>query len=247
MQPIRDNKAYVPAVMTRWIACRIVSHADLGAKERGYKIFQSLSHQSSLRSSAGWFFELYTHNWLRKGGRFVADLLSRKDSEEELSFYIDPAHNKEARFFTTSADLANQLKKQGGRGVDNMQIRVYFQPRCRNQEFFDGLMVKTQDMLILFQITMASTHEIKVGGVRDILQELPKTIKTVCDVFTIPADRADNYKKPQKAPVSEDLTINNHEYTIKQYRLVFPDDDVLSIAVPRQPRAVSKGKRKRRE
>ncbi|PUU79958.1 hypothetical protein B9Z19DRAFT_1080496 [Tuber borchii] len=38
--------------------------------------------------------------------------------------------------------------------------------------------------------TMAMSHEIKVG-VRAILQALPKTIKKVFIVFTIPEDRVD--------------------------------------------------------
>jgi len=49
MQLILDNKGHVPAVMTGWITCPIVSNADLCAKEGGYKIFQPLSHKSPLR------------------------------------------------------------------------------------------------------------------------------------------------------------------------------------------------------
>jgi len=108
-------------------------------------------------------------------------------------------------------------------------------------------MVKTQDTLILFQITMASTDEINICGVWDILCELPKTIKTICIVLTIPGDRADNNKNPQKAPASENLTIDKYKYTIKQYWLVFPNDDLLSIAILQQPWVITEGECKWKE
>ena len=223
-------------IITRWIACRLANHADTGAKEHGYQIFQALSQQSSLRSSAGWFFEAYTHDWLRKGGTFEADRLSHKDSLQVLTFDLNPENSREARYFTTPGHLANQLKNRCGQGVDPWMIGIYFQPRCRTQESFDSLMVtsiESRDTLVLFQITMATTHAVKTGGVREILQALPKTIQQVFIIFVVPEDRVDNYHLPQKAPAADELTNGRYEYKIKQFRLVFPDDDLLSIAVPK--------------
>ncbi|CUS09017.1 unnamed protein product [Tuber aestivum] len=79
---------------------------------------------------------------------------------------------------------------------------------------------------------MALSHEIKVDGVRAVLLALPKTIKNVFVVFTVPEDRVDNYKLPQKAPADEDLTFGTYKYTVQQFRLVFSNRDLLSIAVP---------------
>jgi len=233
MEPCLKNTAYTTEIITRWIACRILSSADCGAKERGYKIFQSLCQHPTIRTSAGWFFEAYAHQWLRQGGRFEADMLSLKDSYETLSFGINFASPGEPQYYKTSTDLAGQLKNSGGKGVEHRLIGTYFQPRCPTQESFDSLVVIDKDTLILFQITMAMTHEIKVDGVRAMVQALPQTLKKVFIVFVIPEDRVENYQRPQKAPTNNDLRIRRREYTIKQFRLVFPNDELLSIAVPK--------------
>ena len=235
MNPSEDNIGYEPEIITRWIACRVAKCAEIGAKEQGYNLFLSLSQQSPLRTSAGWLFESYTHDWLRKGGPFEADRLPYQASDNPFLFNIKPG--TEVRYYANLAHLAEQLKnRRGGKGVEPGMRGTYFQPWCRTQESFDSVMVTTvqrKETLVLFQITMAITHDIKVGGVREILQALPKTIKQVFIIFVIPADRVDNYKVPQKAPADCDLTNGQYKYTIRQHRVVFPDDALRSIAVPK--------------
>jgi len=82
---------------------------------------------------------------------------------------------------------------------------------------------------------MASTYRIKVAVVRDILQALPKTIKQVFIIFVVPEDLVDNYQVPLKVTAEAELTNGRFEYKIKQFCLVFPHDDLFSIAV-RKPR-----------
>jgi len=233
IEPCLDNASYTPEIMTRWIACRILNYAGIGAKERGYKIFQSLCQQTMLRSSAGWFFEVYAHDWLRKGGKFDADRLSSKDSSETLLFDIECMRSREPLFYDTLSNVGTMLQNAVGKGVDPRHIGRYFQPRWPTQESFDSFLVMSTDTLILFQITMAMTHDIKVDGVRAILKALPKTIKNVFIVFTIPQICADKYKSPQRVPTNKELSGGKPKYTIKQFRLVFPNDAVLSIAVPK--------------
>ena len=247
MHPILDNTSYIPTIISPWIACRIVNHWDISVKESGYKIFHSLSHQSTLTHSAGWFFEVYANNWLRKGGTFEATHLSYKDSKEVLSLHINPTSISEARYFTTAINLAKQLKNRVRREMDSKQFQIYFQPRYRTDESFHGLIVKSIDMLILFKITMAPDQGVTAEEFHDILPDLPKSINMVCVVFIIPEDRVANYKRPRYGPADCNVTINHHKYTIKQFRLVLSDADLLSIAVPEQHSSFSKGKRKREE
>ncbi|RPA96291.1 hypothetical protein L873DRAFT_1235371 [Choiromyces venosus 120613-1] len=61
--------------MTRWISYRIASVVGDGAKYSGYQLLRSLSKQSRLRPSAGWFLEAYVHQWFRQGGKFEANRL----------------------------------------------------------------------------------------------------------------------------------------------------------------------------
>jgi hypothetical protein len=76
-----------------------------------------------------------------------------------------------------------------------------------------------------------------------LLQALPATIKTVCIVFVVPADRAESYSNAQKVPNA--VTIGRG-VTIKQYRLVFPDHDIEAVAVqgPQSPHDEGEGKGK---
>ena len=232
MEPCLGNGSYRPEIMTRWIAYRILNYAETGAKERGYKVFQSLCQQPILRSSAGCFFERYAHEWLGKGGIFQADRISQRDSREKLSFKIEYTSSEEPYLYTALSQVGIILKSpKGTKGIKSEYFRRYFHPRSLTQESFDSFLVTSSNTLILFQITMAMTHDIKVDGVRAILQALPKTITEVFIVFIIPELRVDKYKVPQKVPTNKELTGGNPKYTIKQFRLVFPDDEVSSIAL----------------
>ena len=78
------------------------------------------------------------------------------------------------------------------------------------------------------QFTLAKTHEIKSRGVKQLLHELPATINTVCIVFVVPGERADNYSNEQKVPIAASIT-SRRGVKVKQYRLVFPDKDIEMI------------------
>ena len=87
-------------------------------------------------------------------------------------------------------------------------MRLYCQPRCRTQESFDSLTVihvVNKETLVVFQIPMASTYKVNPGGVSEIVQTLPKTMKQVLIIFLVPEDRIDNHMFPEPAPAEEIL------------------------------------------
>jgi len=81
---------------------------------------------------------------------------------------------------------------------------------------------------------MTSTNDVKAGGVSEILEALPKTIKQVFIIFVVLEDWVDNYLVPQRVHSDEQLTNGRYKYEIKHFQLVFPADDLVSIAVPNQ-------------
>ena len=235
MEPCNDNTSYTSEIMTRWIMYRIVTFAESGAKERGYKVFQTLCQQPILRPSAGWFFELYAHEWLGKGGNFQADRIAPRDSREKLSFEIKYTSSVEPYYYSSLSKVGTSITKTSNRtkSVRPQYFGRYFRPRCLTQASFDSFLVANENTLILFQITIAMKHDIKVDGVRAIVQALPQTITNIFIVFIIPELHADKYKVPQKAPTSRYLKSDTKKpkYSIKQFRLVFPNDELLSVAV----------------
>ena len=238
MDPNRRATSFQARVITKYIAHRMVAVFEEKQQMRCYELFKSLSKTPALRSSAGWFFEAYAHEWLGRGGRFEADELPVSNANAEpLSFRTTAPRVAGTGHFTTSKDLAARVRVgSGGQGIDARVHEIYFQPYTKTQESFDGLLFIDSHTLVLVQFTLAKTHEIKSRGVKQLLHELPATINTVCIVFVVPGERADNYSNEQKVPTAASIT-SRRGVKVKQYRLVFPDRDIEAVALqgPQSP------------
>ena len=55
------------------------------ARQNFYETFENFCQVPELRTGAGWYFEGYTHNWLRYGGNFEVDELRVSDSKTIVS------------------------------------------------------------------------------------------------------------------------------------------------------------------
>src|SRR5437588_12548244 len=96
--------------------------------------------------------------------------------------------------FTTNKELAERVRvSSGSHGIDAGVPGKYFQPYAKMQDSFDGLLFIDNYILVLVQSTLAKIHKVKSRGIKLLLQELPATISTVCIIFVVPADRAQNY------------------------------------------------------
>ena len=238
MDPNRRATSFTARVITKYIAHRMVAVLEAKQQVNCYELFKSLSSQPTLRSSAGWFFEAYAHEWLGRGGEFEADELPFSHaSAEPLTFRTRAPTVAGTGHFTTSKDLAERVRVgSGGQGIDERVHEIYFQPYAKTQESFDGLLFIDSHTLVLAQFTLAKTHEIKSRGVELLLKELPATINTVCIVFVVPDLRAENYSNAQKVPTAASIT-SRRGVKVKQYRLVFPDRNIEAVALqgPQSP------------
>ena len=228
MEPNHSGLSFTVRVMSRFIAHRMAG-AEPG---RFYELLQYLSKNPALRTSATWLFEAYAHEWLRRGGEFKADELPITDTNSlPLTFCITASGVDEISYFTTGDDLAKKIPgEDGGSSIGAGVPGKYFHSCYKTPDSFDGLVFNDHHTLILMRFTMAKTHTVKPHGVRLLLQALPATIKTVCIIFVVPADRAKSYSNAQKVPTASSI---GPGVRIKQYRLVFRDQDIEGIAAQR--------------
>ena len=228
MQPSKTRRSYTTRVATRWIAQKLARATEGESKQEHFRLFRNLSGQPALRTSAGWLFETYVHDWFRAGGKFVVDFLPVDDARTEMNFSTES--QPDFNYFTDAKSFAKQVKNMPGcRGVAENAIGKYFRPHSKTQESFDGVVFNKQGEVILLQYTIASQHETKLHGIDDFLKQMPRTIKTVHLIFVIPGDRTEDYSKEQ--PLRDTGGASKWRGKIKQWRLVFPDKTLENMAI----------------
>ena len=173
MVPTDDRQSYEPEILTRWIALRVFEQAQKKSKLRCYELYQQLSGQERLRSAAGWFFELYAHEWLNNGGLFNAEK-PRVDGMHSSALRFKTSTSKAFNHFKDAKDLLTKVVVTNGRtsSISKEVIGRYFLPRAANFEFVDGLVFSSLHSLIVFQITIARSHQVKLHGLRQLCEAL---------------------------------------------------------------------------
>jgi len=230
--PTGTGYSYTAQIITRWIAYRFYEKAMEHSPHDCFLLFKHLSRQSSLRTAAGWFFEGYVHDWLRSGGTFEADQIPiLEDHTSHFQFHTVKDKSSSPNYFTTPATLAEQVKGINGHGMDPEILQTYFLPFSCNYQSVDGLMFPDPTTLILFQITLARHHEIKAPGVVQLLQALPETIKNLYFVFIVSEERAEDYARAQRVPDQVSFGTRGQSLCLKQFRVVFGDESMQSVAV----------------
>ncbi|KAG0137545.1 hypothetical protein HOY82DRAFT_575992 [Tuber indicum] len=204
IDPTHNRQSYKARIVSRWIAHQVFKKAQMESQLR------------LLHTVAGWTFEAYAHDWFGAGGTFEADQLLLKDNAPHLKFQIYRSESQ--NYFMDANNLATLVP------VEDM-IGKYFLPYAVNFESVDGLGFGGLDTLILFQTTIAKSHNIKLHGVQTLCESLPATIKNINLVFVIPRDRLSEYSHTQSVPEARD------------YRLVFTDE-VIQSKVIRRPSVV---------
>ncbi|PUU72371.1 hypothetical protein B9Z19DRAFT_1069820 [Tuber borchii] len=234
MEPVSKGFAYDTRIITRWIAHKIAEKGEKRQQHNGYLLYKSLCIQPSLQTAAGWFFERYAHDWLRRGGTFHAHELQNRNAPTGdiiLTFHTVASPEDRILYFSTTKDLAEQVAITGGSAIKPLAVGKYFLPYSRTQESFDGLLFHDVDTIILFQFTIAARHEVKAHGIKDLLGALPNTIKAIELIFVIPEHRTGNYIRPRTVPVPRAVGRRPENLSITQYKLVFRDRDIESVAV----------------
>jgi len=232
MEPTKNGLSYHARICTRWMVYRVYEKALQRSQHDCFELFQHLSRQPGLRSSAGFFFEGYAHDWLGLGGKFQADEIPIHDSPcLPLEFQIMKARSSKPNYFTTAQGLATQVRAINGYGIEPAAVTNYFLPISKNYESVDALVFSDQRTLVLLQITLAKQHSIRPHGIQELLKWLPKTIRNLHLVFVIPETRQSDYARGQKIPDKAALTPYNSNIAIHQWRLVFSDHDMGTVAL----------------
>jgi len=227
-----NGLSYIARIITRWIAHRVYTKALQRSQQDCFLLYQHLIRQDSLRGAAGWFFEGYTHDWFGNGGTFTTDEIPVTDTDSPcFVFSIEMSKTHQRNYFASSANLASQVRVQGGHGIDKAIVGTYFLPLSSNNESFDGLVFTDIHTVVLFQITVAISHEIKPHGVKELVSAMPATIRNICIVFVVTEDRIGHYAKAQKIP--DQAAVNPHgvNLRIRQFRLVFTNKEMQSVAM----------------
>jgi len=230
MDPSDTGRAYTSRIITRWVSYRLYEKAQEHSQHDCFMLFKHLSRIPTLRSSAGWFFKSYVHNWFLQGGTFQADQIPIVDNRiRRIKFKTIKSTSYSNNFFTTASHLADLVKGSSGRGIDSRVLQTYFLPYGRNYPSVDGLMFYNLKTLMVFQITIAERHEIKSVGVAELLKALPKAIENIYCVFVVPQERADHYSRAQLIPDKESIAPPREKLSFKQFRLVFSDESMQQV------------------
>ena len=230
MDPLKHGLSYTPRFTTRWIAYRVYEKMLQRSQQYCFLLYKHLSQQENLRSAAGWFFESYVHDRFRQGGTFRADAIPIKEPGTLFDFTIKKSISPAPNYFKSAEDLAKIVRDKHGKGIDPKQLQQYFLPYSRNQASIDSLVFTDAHTLVMFQITLATEHEIKVDGITELLRALPTTIRNIYIVFVIPDNRIQHYSKRQTMPGATALLPGCNKLHIKQFRLAFTDDQIKAVS-----------------
>jgi len=231
MEPSPTGLSCVARIATRWIAHRVFEQAQKKSHLQCLELYKQLNRQDRLRSAAGWFFEGYVHDWMAMGGSFDADPLPIEENNTVLNFQTDGSES--LHYFKDANDLARQVRKENGHGIERDTIGKYFLPHNANFQSIDGLVFTDLDTLIVLQITLAKSHDIKAYGLKKLCDALPATIKKLNIVFVIPEDRISQYTRVQNVPAAADIRPNAIDLTIKQFRLVLTEKTIQLMVINR--------------
>jgi len=232
IEPGPSQLSYEARITTQWIAHRFVQ-VGVHYTQRGcYELYQQLASQQMMRTAAGWLFEGYAHQWLERGGMFMADALSfstTSSSRVPLVFTTKKSKSDSDNHFRTAKELVTKVKEPNGLNILNDMLGRYFLPHAQNQASYDGVVFISPNTVLLMQITIAESHDIKEKGLKDLCKYLPAKITNIWIVFVIPADRILHYTREQKVPEVSDMILlgSSQQRSIRQFRLVLTEHDIL--------------------
>ena len=150
------------------------------AQQRAF--YHRLMEVPSLRTAAGTIFERLVHQYFAKRKRNLC-LGKSLDGTSQVGQVPDgtifPVFKSEE--FSSLSDLGATLHRKNSSQVKNDRENIYFRPLASNQTSIDSFLpakYKSKDgkpvpIVIMFQITIASSHEIKTLGIDALRAILP--------------------------------------------------------------------------
>ena len=186
------SRTYTLCIGTGYLA-HLVSEAVLEARKSELRAFyRRLMEVPSLHNAAGRVFERLVHDYYRRGGTFsLGHALERGRMLKSLTFTCTGTEE-----FSSLAELKRTLHKANSSIVERLRKNVYFRPVKSNLTSIDsftimdnGLKGSSENIVmpVLFQITVALQHDIKVLGITELYDNLPaEAKKSGCLLFVVP-------------------------------------------------------------
>lgn len=138
-------------------------------------LYESLLALPTARPFAGWIFEGLVHARLRKGGQFSINLCGSNRTE---TFSL--ADSQQVATFKNLGALSELLRVSPGSQAVNVDItEFYLQPEIPNFAAADAIAVlrstkgRTAWKIILFQMTLSSTHGVKATALDALWKSSP--------------------------------------------------------------------------
>jgi len=156
-----------------------------------------LLRQAETKTSAGWIFEASMHPVFHRGGSFKATKLGGS-----TTITTDIAQ-KSCKFFSKVLELGRLLRKESiSSSIDPNIIGVYCRPRHCNFCSVDSFAITTsattnKPVLVLFEMTVSTTHPVKAHRLASIWAEIPAELKKTPPIllFVVPADAANTFSR----------------------------------------------------
>ena len=155
------------------------------------------------------------------------------DSQPACTFAFKTSKSKSMtpNYFTTLNNLTALVKVIHDYGLEPSAIEKYFIPFSCNYEVVDGFLFSDQQTLVLFQITVGKQHDVKPYGIKTLVKVLTRKIKKVNIIFIVPENHKSQYSRPQNILDSSVISPKGADLDIKQFCLVFCDQDMQSVIV----------------
>lgn len=188
-------------IATPYIGQKIASATVNKSLNAARKMYEFLLANADTKTSAGWIFEGRMHILFQHRGPFKATKLGGSKI-----FYTDIT--KPCKDFSKVSELGSMLRKEpGARIIDPANIGVYFKPQHCNFCAVDSFAITTnantnKPVLVLFQMTVSTSHPVKAHGLASIWEEIPADLRKTPAilVFVVPVDTAKEFSKQTIVP-----------------------------------------------
>jgi hypothetical protein len=166
------------------------------------------------RGWGGNLFEKAIHRRFRAGITLHPDAMD--DDAPTLDIEINPVESEAGGYFHT----LSVRKEARSRKVAITFLNQYLIPLSSTAETIDSVYI-SQDITVLFQITVSPSHDLNLKGITELTDELPfEAKKRVCIVFVVPDHETttSSYKRQKivaPAGMSKDIVgkvVKYHQY-----------------------------------
>jgi hypothetical protein len=223
-------------IATPYIGYRIGVATLEAAREDARMMYQFLMRQAETKTYAGLIFENRMHLIFQHGGRFEATKLGGS-----TTFTIEIG-DKPYHTFAKVSELGSLLRKQPrSQSIGSDKIGVYFRPQQGNLCSVDSFAITksattNKPVLVLFQMTVSTSHPVKAHGLASIWAKMPASLKRTPPmlVFVVPEEVATEFSTQTITPSVSSTSVGDTPKFDEwdQYVLAVSDETLWKNIMP---------------